>query len=51
MKITIEADSPLDNETARQLTILVNHMLQNPTEEDCEKEKEETTFEFNKLYI
>jgi len=51
MKIIIEPDDPLDEEIARQLTIMVNYMLQNSTEEACEKEKEETTFEFNKLYI
>ncbi len=51
MKITIVADSPEDDETARQLTILVNYMLQNPSEEMPTDTKEEIRSEYNNLYI
>jgi hypothetical protein len=51
MKIIIEPDYPLDEEIARQLTILVNHMLQNPSENEYEQAIEKTRSEYNKLYI
>lgn len=49
--IVLIADNPIDDKTAKQLTDMINYMLQNQAEEDCEQEKEETTSEYNRLYI
>lgn len=53
-KITIHPDNEDDEddeETARQITCMVNYMLQNEIDIQCEKENEEKTFYHPKLMI
>lgn len=50
-KITIHPDNEKDEETARQITCMVNYMLQNEIDMQCEKENEEKTFYHPNLMI